>query len=124
MPHPSELCGTTLSSWRLYKAILDQHCLIGLADISNRLEHTWFKKAFLSQSLSMGMILINIPITSLRTNNLHTIFDNTFLAVILQRWKSNHNPPTKDFIIRSDEFLVRAKDQIQEHVTLTSLMKK
>ena len=66
------------------------------------------------------MILTSIPISTLSINNLHTIFDHTFLIATLSPSRLTHVPPMKDFIIGSDEFLVRAIEQIEQHVSLTS----
>ncbi len=66
------------------------------------------------------MILTSVPISTLRINNLHTIFDHTFLIATLSPSRLTHVPPMKDFIIGSDEFLVRAIEQIEQHVSLTS----
>ncbi len=48
--------------------------------------------------------------------------DNTFPTAILQPAQSNHMLQMKDFIIRSDEFLFRTLDEIQEQATLTSCL--
>jgi hypothetical protein len=66
------------------------------------------------------MILTSVPISTLRINNLHTIFDHTFLIATLSPSRLTHVPPMKDFIIGSDEFLVRELEQIEQHVSLTS----
>jgi hypothetical protein len=52
--------------------------------------------------------------------NLHTIFDHTYLSATLSPAKSTHTPPMKDYVIGSDEFLVKAIDTMQEFVALTS----
>jgi hypothetical protein len=69
------------------------------------------------------MILTSVPITSLRMDNLHTIFDHTYLSATISSAKLIHTPPMKDFIIGSEEFLVRAIDTMQEHVALASRLK-
>jgi hypothetical protein len=53
-------------------------------------------------------------------DNQHSIFDHTFLSVTLSLAKTTHILLMKDFIIGSDEFLVRAIDTMQEFVALTS----
>jgi hypothetical protein len=103
--------------------MIDRHHLIDLARKSNKLEHTWFKKGVISQSSRIDMILTSVPITSLKMDNLHTIFDHTYLSATISPAKSTHIPPMKDFIIGSEEFLVRAIDTMQEHVALTSRLK-
>jgi len=100
-------------------SMIERHHLIDLARKSNKLEHTWFKKGIISQSSRIDMILTSVPITSLRMDNLHTIFDHTYLTATISLAKSTHIPPMKDFIIGSEEFLVRAIDTMQEHVALT-----
>jgi hypothetical protein len=52
--------------------------------------------------------------------NLHTIFDHTYLSAILSPAKSTHTPPMKDYVIGSDEFHVKAIDTMQEFVALNS----
>jgi len=98
----------------------DRHQLTDLAKKSNRPEHTWFKKGIISQSSRIDMILTSVPISTLRINNLHTIFDHTFLIATLSPSRLTHVPPMKDFIIGSDEFLVREIEQIEQQVSLTS----
>jgi hypothetical protein len=55
--------------------------------------------------------------------NLHTIFDHTYLSATLSPAKSTHTPPMKDYVIGSDEYLVKAIDAMQEYVALTSCLK-
>jgi hypothetical protein len=55
--------------------------------------------------------------------NLYTIFDHTYLSATLSHAKSTHTPPMKDYVIGSDEYLVKAIDAMQEYVALTSRLK-
>jgi exonuclease III len=116
-----EICKRATSA--ALHSMMDWHYLIDLANKSYKLEHTWFKKGIISQSSRIDMILTSVPVTSLKMDNFHTNFDHTFLSVTLSPMKSTHIPPMKDFIIGSDEFLVRAIDKMQEHIDLTSLPK-
>jgi hypothetical protein len=101
-------------------SMIDRHHLSDLARKSNRLEHTWFKKGTTSQSSRIDLILTSVPINTLKMENLHTIFDHTYLSATLSPAKSTHTPPMKDYVIGSDEFLVKAIDTMQEFVALTS----
>jgi hypothetical protein len=94
--------------------------LTDLARKSNKIEHTWFKKGIISQSSRIDLILTSIPIINLKTSNTHTFFDHTFLTATLSQAKSPHVTPMKDYIIGSDEFLIRAIDQIEQHIATTS----
>ena len=53
-------------------------------------------------------------------SNTRTFFDHTFLTATLSQAKSPHVIPMKDYIIGSDEFLIRAIDQIEQHIATTS----
>jgi hypothetical protein len=64
--------------------------LIDLARKTNKLEHTWFKIS--SQSWRIDMILTSVPVTSLRMDKLHTIFDpHLSLCVTLSPARTIHN---------------------------------
>ncbi len=73
-----------------------------------------------SQSSRIDLILTSVPVNSLKMDNLHTIFYHTFLSVTLSPAKTTHIPPMKDYVIGSDEILVRAIYTMQEFVALTS----
>ena len=104
-------------------SMIDRHHLSDLARKSNRTEHTWFKKGTTSQSSRIDLILTSVPVNTLRMENLHTIFDHTYLSATLSPAKSTHTPPMKDYVIGSDEYLVKAIDAMQEYVALTSCLK-
>ena len=53
-------------------------------------------------------------------SNIHTIFDHTYLTATISQAKSLHANSMKDYIIGSDEFLIRSIDQIQQHIASTS----
>ncbi len=84
------------------------------------MEHTWFKKGIISQSSRIDLILTSIPIKNIRMSNTHTIFDHTYLMATISQAKSSHANSMKDYIIGSDEFLIRSTDQIQQHIASTS----
>jgi hypothetical protein len=90
-----EICKRTTSA--ALHSMIDRHHLRDLARKLNRLEHTWFKM-----------------------ENLHTIFDHTYLSATLSPAKSTHTLPMGDYVIGSDEFLVKAINTMQEFVALTS----
>jgi exonuclease III len=104
--------------------LIERHSLTDLARKSNKIEHTWFKKGIISQSSRIDLILTSIPIINLKTSNTHTFFDHTFLTATLSQAKSPHVTPMKDYIIGSDEFLIRAIDLIEQHIATTSKPKR
>ncbi len=53
-------------------------------------------------------------------SNTHTFFDHTFLAATISQAKSPHATSMKDYIIGSDEFLIRSIDQIEQNIAPTS----
>jgi hypothetical protein len=53
-------------------------------------------------------------------SNTHTIFDHTYLMATISQAKSLHANSMKDYIIGSDEFLIRSIDLIQQHIASTS----
>jgi hypothetical protein len=56
------------------------------------------------------MILTSVPVTSLRMDKLHTIFDpHLSLCVTLSPAKTIHILSIKDFIIGSDKFRVKSQ---------------
>jgi hypothetical protein len=101
-------------------SMIDRHHLIDLSRKSNRLQHKWFKKGTTSQSSRIDLILTSIPVNTLKKENLQTIFDHTFLSATLSPAKSTHFPPMNDYVIGSDDFLVRAINTMQEYIALTS----
>jgi hypothetical protein len=100
--------------------IIERHNLADLARKSNKLEHTWYKKGIISQSSIIDLILTSIPIKNIKMSNTHTFFDHTFLAATISQAKSPHATSMKDYIIGSDEFLIRSIDQIEQHIAAAS----
>ncbi len=101
-------------------ALIDRHNLIDMAIKGNKREHTWFQRGINALSSRLDMILTNIPTSSVTIQNAHTIFDHVHLTCIMSQVKSNKIPPMKDYIIGSDEYLIRAIDDIQTLIEQTS----
>jgi hypothetical protein len=58
----------------------------------------------------IDLILTSIPIKNIKMSNTYTIFDHTYLAATISQAKSPHVNSMKDYIIGSDEFLIRSID--------------
>jgi hypothetical protein len=91
---------------------MENHQLIDTATAANDTVHTWYRKGN-QQSSRLDMILTSIPMDNLRFKATLTIFDHANVSATFGQLPSRTTPIMKDFILGTDEYLIRSEDTIQ-----------
>jgi hypothetical protein len=105
----------------LNKMIEDLH-LVDLASRARNMQHTWIRRNNNTISSRLDLILTNLPITNLKYSTKPTIFDHAWVQATFGQKKEHTNPTMKDYVLGSEEFLIRYYDLLK--VELTSRLPK
>jgi hypothetical protein len=95
-------------------ALIEDHQLVDLGAHVGRLTHTWHRKDSSGQSSRIDLILTNIPMQRTGYNLTQTIFDHAFVHGKINMDRRHHTPAMKDFILGSEEFLIRSYEHIED----------
>ncbi len=105
----------------LNKMIEDFH-LVDLASRAQNNQHTWIRRNNNTVSSRLDLILTNLPISNLKYSVKPTIFDHAWVQAAFGQKKEHVNPTMKDYILGSEEFLIRYYDLLE--VELQSCLPK
>ena len=101
------------------ESIIHDHDLFDLAEVTGKLQHTWHRRGSLAQSSRIDYILSSIPNEQIKFSTSHTIFDHVMLHAQIGIFRPEMQQTMKDFILGSEEFIIRATESI--HAKLVSL---
>jgi len=96
--------------------LIDNHHLTDLASAANKAWHTWFRQSNQGQSSRIDLIFTNLTYDNLKFKSLFHFLDHSYLEATFGPVPTKKKHAMKDFILGSDEYLIRAHDLIQEHV--------
>jgi hypothetical protein len=96
----------------LNKMIEDLH-LVDLAFRARNTQHTWFRRNNNTISSRLDLILTNLPISNLKYTVKSTIFDHAWVQATFGQKKEHTNPTMRDYILGSEEFLIRYYDLLE-----------
>ena len=99
----------------LHTLIEDFH-LNDIALLTKKPFHTWQRPGIQGHSSRLDLILTNISIQSPQFLLTHTFLDHAYLDATFNAVKPQKAPAMKDFILGSDEYLIRSQDLIERHV--------
>jgi exonuclease III len=99
----------------LNKMIEDLH-LIDLASRARDTQHTWFRRNNNTVSSRLDLILTNLSISNLKYSAKTTIFDHAWVQATFGQKKEHTNPTMKDYILGSEEFLIRYYDLLEAEI--------
>ncbi len=94
--------------------LIEDHQLVDLGANVGCLTHTWHCRDSSGQSSRIDLILTNIPMQRKHYKLTQTIFDHAFVhgTINLDRRQITH--AMKDFVLGSEEFLIRSQEQIED----------
>jgi hypothetical protein len=99
----------------LREFMADQH-LIDLAERTNKKQHTWYRRNNNQVSSRLDLILTNLPVTQPEYNTKITIFDHAWIQASFGQKREMTVPSMKDFILGSEEFLIRFYDLLERQL--------
>jgi exonuclease III len=108
-------------SARILSNIMEEFSLTDLALAANKPWHTWFRPSNQGQSSRIDLILTSINTTAPRVDHIFTFMDHVYLEANFHPADTFKQTAMKDFIIGSDEFLIKAQDLIEQQIFLHSL---
>lgn len=108
---------------RTLQHLLEAHHLTDLGLQEKEPRRTWYRRGSQYQSSRIDYLLTSIPTTGLeflkeRVRNYLTIFDHTFLTARFGQKIERKMPAMKDYILGSEEFLIRAEECVLHKLTL------
>jgi hypothetical protein len=102
-----------LTTALLQTVIQDYHLIDIGAQLNNR-SHTWYRKDASGQSSRIDYLLSSVPIGSATFKTTFSIFDHTYLEATLNIVKQHKQMTMKDFILGTDEYIIRSQDYLLE----------
>ena len=79
--------------------------------------HTWFRSSSAGQSSRIDRILTNLDSSKVRVNLTFTIFDHVYLETNFMIEKGRRKTAMQDHILGSDEYLIRALEIMEQHMS-------
>jgi len=101
---------------RTLLGMMDNHNLTDLALAANRADHTWFRNNNQGQSSRIDLILTSMMTDNLKVNSSLLFLDHTYLEATFGQPRCKRTQAMKDFILGSEEYLIRSQEIIQEHI--------
>jgi exonuclease III len=94
--------------------LIEDHQLVDLRANAGCLTHTWHRRDSSRQSSRIDLILTNIPMQCRHYKLTQIIFDHALVhgTINLDRRQITH--AMKDFVLGSEEFLIRSQERIEE----------
>jgi hypothetical protein len=93
---------------------IEDHQLVDLGANVGCLTHTWHRRDSSGQSSRFDLILTNIPMQRRHYKLTQTIFDHAFVHGTLNSDRRQITHAMKDFVLGSEEFLIRSQERIEE----------
>ncbi len=94
--------------------LMEDHQLIDLGAQTGCLDHTWHRRDSSGHSSRIDLILTNIPMKKGYYALQQTIFDHAFLRGTINFDKKQITHAMKDFVLGSEEFLIRSQEMVEE----------
>jgi hypothetical protein len=101
----------------LLQTVTQDYHLIDIGARLNNRSHTWFRKDASGQSSRIDYVLSSIPIGSATYKTTFSIFDHTYLEATLNIVRQHKQMTMKDFILGTDEYIIRSQDYLLETLT-------
>ena len=79
--------------------------------------HTWFRSSSAGQSSRIDRILTNLDSSKVRANLTFTIFDHVYLETNFMLGKTQRKTAMQDHVLGSDEYLIRAHEIMEQHMS-------
>ena len=103
-------------SANILHTLIEDFSLTDIALLTKKPFHTWQRPGIQGHSSRLDLILTNIPMQNPSFSLTHTFLDHTYLDASFNIMKPKKAPALKDFILGSDEYLVRSQDLIERHI--------
>ena len=103
-------------SANILHTLIEDFQLTDIALLTKKPFHTWQRPGIQGHSSRLDLILTNIPIQNPQFALTHTFLDHAYLDANFNEIKPQKAPAMKDFILGSDEYLIRAQDLIEGHI--------
>jgi hypothetical protein len=94
--------------------LIEDHQLVDLGSVAGCLTHTWHRRDSSGQSSRIDLILTNILMQRRRYKLTQTIFDHALVHGTINFDKRQTTSAMKDFVLGSEEFLIRSQERIEE----------
>jgi exonuclease III len=107
-------------STRILRNMIDEFNLTDLALVANKPWHTWFRPSNQGQSSRIDLILTSMNIRAPKVDLVLTFLDHIYLEATFNQAETYRQPAMKDFILGSEEFLIKAQDIIEQQIFLNS----
>jgi hypothetical protein len=98
----------------LLQTIIQDYHLVDIGAQLNNRSHTWFRRDASGQSSRIDYLLSSIPMGSATFKTTFSIFDHTYLEATLNIVKQFKQMTMKDFILGTDEYIIRSQDYLLE----------
>jgi hypothetical protein len=102
-----------LTTELLYTLLQDYH-LVDIGAKLNNKSHTWFRRDSSGQSSRIDYLLSSIPMGAALYKTTFSMFDHTYLEATLNVTKQSKQKTIKDFILGTDEYIIRSQDYLTE----------
>ncbi len=98
----------------LLQTIIHDYHLVDIGAQLNNRSHTWFRRDSSGQSSRIDYLFSSIPMGSATFRTTFSIFDHTYLEATLNIVKQFKQMTMKDFILGTDEYIIRSQDYLLE----------
>jgi endonuclease/exonuclease/phosphatase family metal-dependent hydrolase len=98
----------------LLQTLLQDYHLVDIGAQLNNKSHTWFRRDSSGQSSRIDYLLSSIPMGTAQYKTTFSIFDHTYLEATLNVTKQYKQKTMKDFILGTDEYIIRSQDYLIE----------
>jgi hypothetical protein len=98
----------------LLQTLIQDHHLTDIGAQLNNKSHTWFRRDSSGQSSRIDYLLSSIPMGSAHYRTTFSIFEHTYLEATLNVVKQFKPKTMKDFILGTDEYIIRSQDYLIE----------
>ena len=101
----------------MLRTIMEDNQLTDLALAANNTNHTWFRHSNQGHSSRIDLILTSMTVRNLKVNSTLLFLDHVYLEATFGNIRIKQKRAMKDFILGSDEYLIRAQDIIEAHLS-------
>jgi hypothetical protein len=98
----------------LLQTLLQDYHLVDIGAQLNNKSHTLFRRDSSRQSSRIDYLLSSIPMGAAQYRTTFSIFDHTYLEATLNVIKQSKQKTMKDFILGTDEYIIRSQDYLTE----------
>jgi hypothetical protein len=99
----------------LLEIIAENH-LIDMASLTNKKQHTWYRRNNNKISSRLDLILTNLPIVRPRYSISITRFDHAWVQASFGQTKQTAAPSMKDFVLGTEEFLIGFYELLEQRL--------